>query len=101
MLAMFSAPRFLALYRIVVAEAHNFPDLARQLWCYCMERGYTQLAEYLKSRRIGGGLAVPFVCSGRLYRLRRAQSGFEVERSRLKAARPCMASAVRLPKEPW
>jgi len=56
MLAMFSAPRFLALYRIVVAEAHNFPDLARQLWCSCMERGYSQLAEYLKSRRLGGPL---------------------------------------------
>lgn len=56
LLSMFSAPRFLALYRIVVAEAHNFPDLARQLWCACMERGYTLLAEYLKSRRIGGPL---------------------------------------------
>jgi TetR/AcrR family transcriptional regulator, mexJK operon transcriptional repressor len=55
-LAMFSAPQFLALYRIVVAEAHNFPDLARQLWCSCMERGYAQLADYLKSRRIGGPL---------------------------------------------
>jgi len=56
MLAMFSAPQFLALYRIVVAEAHNFPDLARQLWSCCMERGYAQLAEYLKLRRIGGPL---------------------------------------------
>jgi Transcriptional regulator len=56
MLAMFSAPRFLALYRILVAEAHNFPDLARQLWCCCMERGYALLAEYLKSRHIGGPL---------------------------------------------
>lgn len=56
MLKMFSAPRFLALYRILVAEAHNFPDLARQLWCACMERGYSLLAEYLKSRHIGGPL---------------------------------------------
>lgn len=51
---MFSAPEFLALYRIVVAEAHNFPDLARQLWRECMERGQGLLAEYLQSRRIGG-----------------------------------------------
>jgi AcrR family transcriptional regulator len=51
---MFSAPEFLALYRIVVAEAHNFPDLARQLWRECTERGYDLLADYLKSRRIGG-----------------------------------------------
>lgn len=56
MLVMFSAPRFLALYRIVVAEAHNFPDLARQLWRSCMERGNVQLAEYLRSRRVGGPL---------------------------------------------
>lgn len=56
MLVMFSAPRFLALYRIVVAEAHNFPDLAKRLWRSCMERGYSQLAEYLRSRRIGGPL---------------------------------------------
>ncbi len=53
-LTMFSTPAFLALYRIVVAEAHSFPDLARQLWLECMERGYGLLAEYLKSRRIGG-----------------------------------------------
>jgi TetR/AcrR family transcriptional regulator, mexJK operon transcriptional repressor len=53
-LKMFSAPEFLALYRIVVAEAHNFPDLARQLWRECTERGYDLLADYLKSRRIGG-----------------------------------------------
>ncbi len=56
LLSMFSAPPFLALYRILVAEAPNFPDLARQLWSACMERGYTLLAEYLKSRRIGGPL---------------------------------------------
>ena len=54
LLRMFSAPQFLALYRIVVAEAHNFPDLARRLWSSYKERGYTLLAEYLKSRGIGG-----------------------------------------------
>jgi AcrR family transcriptional regulator len=54
LLSMFAAPQFLALYRILVAEAHNFPDLSRQLWSECMERGYTLLAEYLKARRIGG-----------------------------------------------
>ena len=53
-LKMFSAPEFLALYRIVVAEAHNFPDLARQLWREYSERGHGLLAEYLKSRSIGG-----------------------------------------------
>ncbi len=53
-LKLFSAPQFLALYRIVVAEAHNFPELARQLWRDCMERGYQLLAEYLRSRRVGG-----------------------------------------------
>ena len=50
----FSTPEFLALYRIVVGEAHEFPDLARQLWRECMVRGYGLLAEYLQSRRIGG-----------------------------------------------
>lgn len=53
-LDLFSAPRFLALYRILVAEAENFPELARQLWRVCAERGYTLLAEYLRSRGIGG-----------------------------------------------
>ena len=53
-LGLFSAPRFLALFRILVAEAHNFPGLARQLRYACTERGYKLLAEYLKSRRIGG-----------------------------------------------
>jgi TetR/AcrR family transcriptional regulator, mexJK operon transcriptional repressor len=53
-LSMFSDPQFLSLYRILVAEAHNFPDLARQLWVTCMERGQALLAEYLRSRRIGG-----------------------------------------------
>ena len=54
LLRMFSAPTFLALYRILVAEAHRFPDLARQMWSVCIERGYRLLAEYLKSRRVGG-----------------------------------------------
>ena len=54
MLRMFSGEQFLALYRILVAEVHNFPDLARQLWFSCMERGRSLLADYLKSRRIGG-----------------------------------------------
>lgn len=54
MLALFTAPQFLALYRIIVAETHNFPDLARELWLTCMQRGQGLLAEYLKSRRVGG-----------------------------------------------
>ncbi len=54
MLRMFSAPQFLALYRILVAEAHSSPDPARQLWHTCMERGRNLLADYLRSRRIGG-----------------------------------------------
>jgi AcrR family transcriptional regulator len=53
-LKMFSDPEFLALYRIVVAEAHRFPDLARRLWSDCVGRGYDLLAEYLQSCRIGG-----------------------------------------------
>ena len=53
-LRMFSAPEFLSLYRIVVAEAQSFPDLARQLWRECMQRGYRLLGEYLRSRGIGG-----------------------------------------------
>lgn len=52
-LGMFTNPEFQALYRIVVAETRNFPRLARQLWLECSERGYTLLAEYLRSRRIG------------------------------------------------
>ena len=51
---LFTAPRFLALYRILVAEAPNFPDLARLLWDTCMIRGRKLLAEYLRSRRVGG-----------------------------------------------
>jgi AcrR family transcriptional regulator len=54
LLKLFSAPRFLALYRILVAEAPNFPDLARLLWDNCMIRGRELLAEYLRSRRVGG-----------------------------------------------
>ena len=84
MLSTFSAPTFLALYRIVVAEAHNFPLLARQLWCDVVERGYILLAEYLESRRLGGPLyrksAEQFVSFGRLYRQRHAQPLFGVER---------------------
>ena len=53
MLRMFSEPEFLALYRILVAETHNFPELSRQLWHTCMERGRQLLADYLRSRRIG------------------------------------------------
>jgi AcrR family transcriptional regulator len=53
-LRMFSAPTFRALYRIVVAETHAFPYLARRLWEVCIERGYGLLAEYLRSRRLGG-----------------------------------------------
>jgi TetR/AcrR family transcriptional regulator, mexJK operon transcriptional repressor len=52
-LGMFTNPEFQALYRIVVAEAQNFPYLARQLRRECSERGYALLAEYLRSRRIG------------------------------------------------
>lgn len=54
LLKLFTAPRFLALYRILVAEAHHFPDLARLLWETCTVRGNALLAEYLRSRRIGG-----------------------------------------------
>jgi TetR/AcrR family transcriptional regulator, mexJK operon transcriptional repressor len=53
-LKLFSAPRFLALYRILVAEAPNFPDLARLLWDSCMIRGRGLLAEYLRKHRVGG-----------------------------------------------
>lgn len=53
-LRMFSAPQFLTLYRIVVAETPNFPDLARQLWRTCPEQGRKLLADYLRSRHIGG-----------------------------------------------
>jgi AcrR family transcriptional regulator len=52
-LTMFSAPEFLALYRIMVAEVHRFPDLARQLWRECMQRGRGLLAESLRAHRIG------------------------------------------------
>ncbi len=53
-LRLFTNPRFIALFRILVAEADNFPDLARLLWRTCMLRGNRLLAEYLRSRRIGG-----------------------------------------------
>ncbi|MGA2834311.1 MAG: TetR/AcrR family transcriptional regulator [Terracidiphilus sp.] len=53
-LRMFSAPTFVALYRILVSNVEKFPDLARQLWRVCQMRGNELLAEYLESRRIGG-----------------------------------------------
>jgi hypothetical protein len=53
-LNMFSAPEFLALYRIMVAETYNFPDLARELWRQGVECGNELLAEYLESKHIGG-----------------------------------------------
>ncbi len=52
--SMFADQQFLALYRILVAQADRFPELARRLWSACAERGYRLLAEYLRSRRIGG-----------------------------------------------
>lgn len=54
LLELFTAPRFLALYRILVGESHRFPDLARLLWERCHARGTALLAEFLRSRRIGG-----------------------------------------------
>jgi len=54
LLSMFSRQDFQRLYRILVAEAPNFPDLARQLWCNCMEHGYDLLTEYLRACRLGG-----------------------------------------------
>jgi len=53
-LKLFTAPDFLSLYRTLVAEAERFPELARQLWQHSTLRGYALLAEYLRSRRIGG-----------------------------------------------
>ena len=53
-LKMLSAPDFLALHRIVVAEVYRFPDLARAVWRECVERGQVLLAEYLQTHRIGG-----------------------------------------------
>ncbi len=54
MLGLFADPTFLALYRILVAEAHRFPDLAQRLWFDCMERGYGLLGNYLRSHKLGG-----------------------------------------------
>ncbi|MDR3742579.1 MAG: TetR/AcrR family transcriptional regulator [Terracidiphilus sp.] len=54
LLKLFTAPKFLKLYRILVAEAPNFPDLARLLWTTCMVRGRELLAEYLRTCRVGG-----------------------------------------------
>lgn len=53
-LGLFTNPAFQSLYRIIVAEAQNFPALARQLWLNCAERGHRLLADYLRSRQIGG-----------------------------------------------
>ena len=53
-LGLFADPTFLALYRILVAETHRFPDLAKRLWSDCMERGYAKLGDYLRSKRLGG-----------------------------------------------
>ena len=54
MLGLFADPTFLSLYRILVAEAHRFPDLAQRLWDDCMERGYALLGDYLRSHHLGG-----------------------------------------------
>lgn len=54
LLRLFSSSDFLALYRILVAQAHTFPEPARALWLQCAERGNGLMAEYLESRRIGG-----------------------------------------------
>lgn len=54
MLQMFATPDFLALYRITVAEAPRFPELAQQLWLNCGDRGYSMLAELMKHRDLGG-----------------------------------------------
>ena len=73
-------PEFLALYRIIVAEAHNFPDLARQLWRECTERGYGLLAEYLqvaphrRPRLQQGRGAVRLVCPRRFRSERRCST---------------------------
>jgi TetR/AcrR family transcriptional regulator, mexJK operon transcriptional repressor len=53
-LKLFTAPDFLSLYRTLVAEAERFPELARQLWQHSTMRGHALMAEYLRSRRIGG-----------------------------------------------
>ena len=53
-LGMFRSPEFLTLYRIMVAEVKDFPEVSRRLWRECRERGYGLLTEYLKSCRIGG-----------------------------------------------
>ncbi|HEX2918679.1 MAG TPA: TetR/AcrR family transcriptional regulator [Edaphobacter sp.] len=53
-LRMFTAPEFLALYRIVVAEAPRFPELAQRLWISCADHGHSLLAELLRSRAVGG-----------------------------------------------
>lgn len=54
MLRMFRSREFLALYRILVAQVHTFPEPALMLWRACVERGYTLLGEYLCTRKLGG-----------------------------------------------
>ncbi len=54
MLRIFRSHEFLALYRILVAQVHTFPEPALMLWRACVERGYTLLAEYLRTRGLGG-----------------------------------------------
>ena len=89
LLSMFSEADFLALYRITIAEVHDFPDLARLLWRECMERGRGLLAEYLRTRRIGGpgysrsDRAVRFICPRRFPHRRHAQPRPCTERARV------------------
>jgi AcrR family transcriptional regulator len=54
LLRLFRSPEFLALYRILVAQVQTFPKPALALSRGYVERGYGLLAEYLRSRRIGG-----------------------------------------------
>ena len=54
-LRLFTNAEFQSLYRIVVAEARNFPALARQLWLDFSERGCRLLAEYLRPCRASAG----------------------------------------------
>lgn len=53
-LDLFRSREFLGLYRILVGQVQTFPEPAMALWRACRQRGYALLAEYLKSRRIGG-----------------------------------------------
>ncbi len=53
-LGMFRSREFLALYRIMVAEVNDFPEVCLRLWRECRDRGYGLLTEYLRKCRIGG-----------------------------------------------